>query len=191
MHKISSFTGSARHGWDRMTPGFGAQRPAPNEQVPSPIPGMPMPPIRQTHTRPEVAVVNRQPLPRSTPLSLAFNIPFSSTLAGPDADDVLHATPGAFNRWIRPEDTLEGAPPHTLPIHTQNVEALRTMTKTMTEQSEGRLQASVTSSEPRPIPGLQLGPMKSLVTNVCLSGEPELVRRMRARILNDTPISLV
>jgi len=193
MHKISSFTGSARHGWDRMTPsmGFGAQRPAPNEQAGPPMPGMPVPPPRQTQTRPEVAVVTRQSTPRSTPLSLAFNIPFSSTLAGPEAEDVLHATPGAFRRWIRPEDTPEGAPTHTLPIHAQNVEALRTMTKTMTEQSEGRLQAAVTSAEPRPVPGIQLGPMKSLVTNVCLSGEPELVRRMRARILNDTPISLV
>lgn len=190
MHKISTFTGSAKHGWDRMTP-FGTQRPQPNEQAPSPMPGMPLPPPRQTRAPPEAAVVTRQSTPRSTSLSLAFNIPFSSTLSGPEADDILHATPGAFARWTRSEDTPEGAPNHTLPIHAQNVEALRTMCKTMTEQSEGRLQAAVTSAEPRSIPGLQLGPLKSLVTNVCLSGEPELVRRMRARILNDTPISLV
>jgi hypothetical protein len=187
MHKISSFTGSARHGWDKMTPsmGFGPRPPQPPEP---PMPGMVLPPSKQA--RPDVAALGRQAAPRQGPLNLSFNVPFSSNLAGPEPDDVIHATPGAFTRWTHPEGTPEGAPSHKLPVHAQNVEALRLMCKQMTEQSEGRLQATVTSSEPRPIPGLQPGP-KTLVTNVCLAGEPELVRRMRGRIFNDTPISLV
>jgi len=188
MHKISSFTGSARHGWDKMTPsmGFGPRPPQPPEP---PMPGMVLPPSKQS--RPDVAALGRQTAPRQGPLNLSFNVPFSSFLAGPEPDDVIHATPGAFTRWTHADGTPEGAPTHKLPIHAQNVEALRLMCKQMTEQSEGRLQATVTSSEPRPIPGLQSPPHKTLVTNVCLSGEPELVRRMRGRIFNDTPISLV
>ena len=85
-----------------------------------------------------------------------------------------------------------GTPTYQLPVHTQNVEALRDFCKVMTETSEGRLQASVTSSEPKPINGLQFGgPLKNMVTNVCLSGDPESVKKMRYRIFNDHPISLV
>ena len=35
------------------------------------------------------------------------------------------------------------------------------------------------------------GTLRALVTNVCLSGELEIVNSMRCRILNSTPISLV
>lgn len=94
-------------------------------------------------------------------------------------------------RWTIPAGTEEDLPIHKLPVHTGNVERLRAMCKAMSDNSEGRLAATITSSEPRPIPGLQRGPLKALVTNVVLSGEPDLVRRMRSRILNDTPILLV
>lgn len=185
MHKISSFTGSARHGWDKMTPsmGFGTQR---QHEVPGISPA-----AAPAKTRSDAPPIPRQTAPRHNPLNLSFNVPFSSNLAGPEVDDIIHASPGAFVRWTHPEGTPEGTPNHKLPIHASNVETLRAMCKQMTESSEGRLQAAATSAEPRPIPGLQLGPLNALVTNVCLSGDPELVRRMRGRLLNDTPISLV
>lgn len=182
MHKISS----VRHGWEKMTPsmGFGSQR---QTQQATDQPGAATPP----KPRPDAVPTHRQAGQRNSPLSLSFNVPFSSTLAGPEPDDVIHATPGGFARWIHPIGAEEGTPVHKLPVHAGNVERLRAMCKLMTDESDGALQASITSSEPRPIPGLQRGPLKALVTNVVLSGEPDLVRRMRSRILNDTPIALV
>ncbi|KAF1996641.1 hypothetical protein P154DRAFT_525476 [Amniculicola lignicola CBS 123094] len=50
--------------------------------------------------------------------------------------------------------------------------------------------ATVVSAEPKPLPGLQRGPFGALVTNVCLSGEHELVTQIRSRLLNSTPISM-
>lgn len=186
MHKISNITGSARHGWEKMTPsGMGFGLPRQHHEVP------PMPPQPVKRAADGAPPIPRQTAPRHNPLSLSFNVPFSSNLAGPEPEDIIHATPGAFAKWTHPEGTEEGTPNHKLPIHAGNVENLRAACKTMSETSEGRLQATVTSSEPRPIPGLQLGPLKALVTNVCLSGDPELVRRMRGKILNDTPIALV
>lgn len=52
------------------------------------------------------------------------------------------------------------------------------------------MEATVTSSEPKAAPSLQRRP-QGLVTNVCLSGDGDTVRKMRAKILNETPISLV
>ena len=77
-----------------------------------------------------------------------------------------------------------------LPVHTENIDNLKKMCKNAADQSGGRLTASVVSSEPKAIPGYQLAG-KTAVTNVCLSGDPELVKRERGRILNGTPISLV
>ncbi|KAK5017540.1 hypothetical protein LTR16_003556 [Cryomyces antarcticus] len=182
MHKISNFTGSARHGWEKMTPsmGFGMSRPHPQHDMSV------TPPIKRSMgTQPASPV----PAP-GTIVNLSFNVPFSSNLAGPEVEDVIYASPGAFSRWTFPEGTAEGTPFHKLPVHANNVETLRSLCRAMSENSEGRLQATVTSSSPNPIPGLQRGPLKALVTNVCLSGEQEMVTRMRGRILNDTPISL-
>lgn len=61
----------------------------------------------------------------------------------------------------------------------------------MGEQTDGRVAATVVSAESKPLPGLQRGPLRALVTNVCLSGELEIVNSMRCKILNSTPISLV
>lgn len=124
-------------------------------------------------------------------ITLSFNVPFPANLAGPEPDDVIYASPGAFKRWTHPEGTAEGTATHKLPVHAQNIENLRVLCRQMSEESPGRLQATVTSSEPKPLPGLQRGPSKTLVTNVCLYGESELVHKMRGRILNETPISLV
>jgi hypothetical protein len=125
-------------------------------------------------------------------VTLSFNIPFSSSLPGPAVDDILHATPGASQRWLHPDGTAEGTPVHKLPVHARNVEQLRELCKQLSEGSIGRkLEATVTSSEPKATPSLQRRRVKGLVTNVCLSGDAETVQRMRGKILNETPLALV
>ena len=134
----------------------------------------------------------RQALPGFNTLHLSFNIPFSSTLAGPEPSDVIHATNGALVKWSHPDGTELGTPTHKLPVHAQNVDNLRNLCQEVSDKSKGRLQAMVVSSEPKALPGLQLGgPLRAMVTNVCLSGDSETVRKMRGAILKETPISLV
>lgn len=123
-------------------------------------------------------------------VNLSMNVPFSSTLAGPDSEDVIHASPAALQRWSFPEGTPEGTPVHMLPVHASNVESLQKLCRQITETSGGRIEATVTTSEPKVVPSLQRRP-QSLVTNVCITGEGEAVRKMRAKILNETPILLV
>lgn len=181
MHKISNFTGQARHGWERMTPAFGMSRPHAD------IPGN-QSSLRRPHGPTPQALT---PTPPADPtVNLSFNVPFSSNLAGPDVEDVLHSSPGALQRWTFPEGTPEETPIHQLPVHTNHVETLRRLCRHISESSGGRLEAMVTSSEPKTVPSLQRRP-QGLVTNVCLSGDGETVRKMRAKILNETPISLV
>lgn len=178
MHKISNFTGQARHGWERMTPAFGMSRP--HADIPA----------SQSLRRPHGAPPLTPPTPVDPTVNLSFNVPFSSNLAGPDVEEVLHASPGALQRWTFPEGTPEGTPIHQLPVHVNNVETLRRLCRHVTESSGGRLEATVTTSEPKIVSSLQQRP-QGLVTNVCVSGDGELVRKLRARILNETPISLV
>lgn len=183
MHKISNFTGQARHGWERMTPAFGMSRPhadiPPGNQSSLRRAHGPPPPQALTPTAPVDPTVN-----------LSFNVPFSSNLAGPDVDDVLHSSPTALQRWTFPEGTSAETPIHQLPVHINHVESLRRLCRHIAESSGGRLEATVTSSEPKTVASLQRRP-QGLVTNVCLSGDGETVRKMRAKILNETPISLV
>ncbi|OJJ96507.1 KH domain protein [Aspergillus aculeatinus CBS 121060] len=176
MHKISNFTGQARHGWERMTPTFGMSRPHTDMSSHS---------LRRPHGAPPMT----PPTGIDPTVNLSFNVPFSSTLAGPDADDVLHASPGALQRWSFPEGTPDGTPVHQLPVHASNVEALRRLCRQITESSNGRVEAVVTSSEPKTVPSLQRRP-QGLATNVCITGDGETVRKMRARVLNETPILL-
>lgn len=126
-------------------------------------------------------------------------MPFSSTLAGPDREEIIHATPDALRRWCFPEGTPEGTPTYHLPAHTENVEHLRRLCAAITESSNGRIEATVTSSEPKsntaatvvPSPlSVQRRP-RGLITNVCISGDGETVHAMRAKILKETPIALV
>lgn len=172
-----------------MTPSainFGMQRQQPPDSITAQTPASNLFPKRASDIAP-----TRQTAPRYNPLNLSFNVPFSSNLGGPDVDDIIHATPGAFDRWTHPEGADEDTPIHLLPVHVENVENLKSLCRHMSDSSEGRLQASVTTSKPRQIPGLQVPSVKTLVTNVCLAGDAELVKRMRGRILTDTPISLV
>lgn len=174
MHKISNFTGQARHGWERMTPTFGMSRPHTDMAFRRPHGAPPMTP----------------PSSIDPTVNLSFNIPFSSALAGPDVEDVLHASPNALQRWTFPEGTPEGTPVHQLPVHTSNVEGLGRLCRQITESSGGRIEATLASSEPKAVPSLQRRP-NGLVTNVCVTGDGETVRKMRAKILNETPIMLV
>ncbi|KAK3112924.1 hypothetical protein LTR53_010294 [Teratosphaeriaceae sp. CCFEE 6253] len=185
MHKISSFTGQARHGFGMSS--FGMSRPpaaAPHDYSAAP------PTAKRA-----LAGTSVSPGPGSGglhghPINLSFNVTFHSNLAGPDKEDVLFSSTGAFQKWIHPEDTEEDTPTHALPVHTRNVENLRSLCKQMSEGSGERLHATVTSSKPKPVPGMQRGPLTALVTNVCISGEADVVHKMRAKILNETPITL-
>jgi hypothetical protein len=172
MHKITSFTGQARHGFsERMPAAFGMSRPHQDTQPQRRPPG--------PHTIPPDSTAN-----------LSFNVPFASTLAGPEVDDILHSNPGAFQRWTMPPGTPEGSPIHKLPVHASNVENLRRLCRQISELSGGRLEALVTSSEPKATQALHIRP-QGLVTNVCISGDGELVHKMRMKILSETPILLV
>ncbi|KAL2008600.1 hypothetical protein VTN00DRAFT_6794 [Thermoascus crustaceus] len=177
MHKISNFTGQARHGWERMTPAFGMSRPHTDMAT------------SQSLRRPHGAPPMTPPTGIDPIVNLSFNVPFSSNLAGPDPEDILHASPGAIQRWTFPEGAPEGTPIHKLPVHASNVEALRRLCRHISESSGGRIEATVTSSEPKAVPSLQRRP-QGLVTNVCITGDGDTVRKMRAKILNETPISL-
>jgi hypothetical protein len=180
MHKITNFTGQARHGWDRMAPAaFGMSRPHAAVST------------SQQLRRPQGPPTGvPQPIVVDSTVNLAFNVPFASNLPAPEVEDILHSSPGALQRWTFPVGTAESTPTHKLPIHANNVEALRKLCRQISEQSGGRLEASVTSSELKASQSLQRRP-HGQVTNVCISGDGDLVNKMRAKILNETPISLV
>ncbi|KIW24894.1 uncharacterized protein PV07_10578 [Cladophialophora immunda] len=177
MHKISNFTGQARHGWERMTPAaFGMSRFHQDLSTPQPL--------RRPQGSPGIV---SQPASEATSVNLSFNVPFASNLAGPSPDEILHSSPGAFQRWTFPAGTPEGTPIHKLPVHVQNEERLRSLCAYISDQSGGHIQATVTSSEPKAGPALHRK-SQGLVTNVCISGDGDLVYKMRSKILNETPI---
>lgn len=186
MHKISNFTGQARHGWEKVGPsmGFGMSRPQHQQPDLAVAPSSAKRSLGATSMSPNPAVPGHM-------VNLSFNVPFNSNLPGPDKEDVLYSSTGAFQKWIHPEGAAEETPNHALPIHTRNVENLRSLCKQMSESSGERINATVTSSKPKPVPGMQRGPLTALVTNVCISGDAEVLHKMRAKILNDTPITLV
>lgn len=180
MQRFSNITGQARHGLEKMTPAGLMSRPNQMDM-----------PIAQPVKRP----MNGQPISPLTAVdaivNLSFNVPFASNLAGPDVQEIIHASPKALERWTFPDGTEEQTPIHKLPVHNGNVEQLRRLCRVLEEGSQGRMQATVTSSEPKPVPALQRRPLKGLVTNVCTSGDADIVHKMRAKILNETPIALV
>lgn len=199
MHKISNFTGQARHGWERMTPTFGMSRP--HQDMAAPAMRRPVgPPPPQSQSRPPsassaaaaaAAAGIGSPPGLDARINLSFNVPFSSNLAGPDPEDIMHSTPGAFERWVFPDGTPEGTPTHKLPVHASHVEALRRLCTQMEEQGGDRIEAAtVTSSEMKPVASLQRRP-PGLVTNVCISGDYDAVMKTKARVLKETPIALV
>lgn len=122
------------------------------------------------------------PTSEQVTIHYSFNVPFASDLAGPNTEDILYATKGAVEHWTHPEDAPDDVPIYELPVHAQNVINLRRLCKDL---SSGPLpiEAHVKSSEPKRV--------KGQVTNVCLSGSPDLVHKSREAILNDTPLALV
>ncbi|KAF2213322.1 hypothetical protein CERZMDRAFT_96981 [Cercospora zeae-maydis SCOH1-5] len=188
MHKISNFvsTGHARSGF----PGMGFTRGQPQH------PQQQHQHVSQEHMlgmgKRTMPGMSASPAPSMSGhlVSLSFTVPFNANLPGPDKDDVLYSSTGAFQRWTHPDGAASDVPNHALPVHTRNVETLRSLCKQISEGSGERLHATVTSSKPKPIPGMQRGPLSALVTNVCISGEAEVVHKMRAKILNETPITL-
>jgi len=181
MHKISNFTGQARHGWERMTPAAFGMSSRFHQDMSAPQP------LRRPQGSPSVVPPQAA---ESSYVNLSFNVPFASSLSGPERDDILHSSPGAFQRWTFPVDTAEGTPIHKLPVHVQNEERLRDSCRYLSEQSGGRIEATVTSSEPKAGPALHRK-TQGLVTNVCISGSRELAYKMRAKVLNETPIMMV
>jgi len=188
MHKISNFTGQARHGWERMTPSMGFGRP--NQQQSQPQNDMNGSAPRKGSLNSTNALPSSSILPGQQ-INTSFNVPFASSLSGLDPEEIIWASAGAFSRWTFPPDTAEGTPIHELPVHRNNVENLRMLCKSISESSGGELQAAVTLAKSKPVPGMQRGPLTALVTNVCISGEMEKVYKIRARILNEIPITLV
>lgn len=166
MNKLANM----RHWSERMGPGFGMSRP-----------NMNMTSIAPQHKPPHGSSPILSPTSAETPIHYSFNVPFASDLAGPNIEDILYATNGAVERWTHPADAPDNVPIHELPVHAQNVTNLRKLCKDLTG-GPLPIEAYVKSSEPKTV--------KGQVTNVCLSGSPELVHKSRETILNDTPLAL-
>ena len=173
MQRFQNTIGNARHGLERMTPnGFMSRQ---HGEIPT-----------TNNSRRSVLPVPSTPnAPGDGRVHLSFNIPFSSTLAGPDPIEILHATPDASRKWTFPENAAEDTPNYQLPVHADNVESLRKTCRVLSESSMGRMEAKVICSEPINRRG------QDLLTNVCISGDTDTVYKMRAKVLNETPIVLV
>jgi hypothetical protein len=167
MNKLANM----RHWSERMGPGFGMSRP-----------NMNMTAITPQHKGINGSSPILSPTSAETPIHYSFNVPFASDLAGPNVEDILYATSGAVERWTHPADAPDDVPIYELPVHAQNVTNLRKLCKDLTS-GPLPIEAYVKSSEPKRV--------KGQVTNVCLSGSPELVHKSRETILNDTPLALV
>lgn len=116
------------------------------------------------------------------PIHYSFNVPFASDLAGPNTEDILHATTDAVLRWTHPEEAPDDVPVYELPVHAMNLAQLRQLCREITSNTMP-IEAHVLSTTPKNVNGQ--------VTTVCLSGAPELVQQTRETILNNTPLSLV
>jgi hypothetical protein len=162
--------GNMRHWSERIGPGFGMSRPNMNMTAITP------------HKSVNGASPMMSPNTQDPPIHYAFNVPFASDLAGPNVEDILYATLGAVERWTHPADAPDDVPIHELPVHANNVTALRQMCKDLTT-GPLPIEAHLKTSSPKRV--------KGEVTTVCLSGSPELVHKSRETILNDTPLALV
>jgi hypothetical protein len=116
------------------------------------------------------------------PIHYSFNVPFASDLAGPNTEDILHATTDAVLRWTHPEEAPDDVPVHELPVHAMNLAQLRQLCRDITSNTMP-VEAHVISATPKIARGH--------VTTVCLSGAADLVQQTRDTILNHTPLSLV
>lgn len=171
MNKIANM----RNWSERMSPAFGMSS--------RPNLGMSMQGLHPHHKMaPQGASPITPPQIGDSIIHHAFNVPFASELAGPDTEDILHATADAVLRWTHPAEAPDDVPVYELPVHTDNLAKLRKMCKDITT-SPLPIEAHVISTIPKHV--------KGQVTTVCLSGSHELVWQTREKILNETPLSLV
>lgn len=176
MNKLANM----RHWSERMGPNFGMSRPN------MPMNPNPMNPPRRDHIPPPTAAMPMpQPLdlPTNGIVHYALNVPFSSDLAGPNTEDILHATKDAVLRWTHSVDAPDDVPVYELPVHAQNLANLRKTCKDITD-GPFNIEAHVISTTPKNAKGNQ-------VTTVCLSGTQEMVQKTREMILNDHQTFLV
>ncbi|CAK7199964.1 hypothetical protein SEUCBS139899_002652 [Sporothrix eucalyptigena] len=167
-----------RHWSERMSPNFGMSNRPPN----MPGPGMNnLPKLAHNGAANASATsLNQAGMAMSGPIFYSFNIDYSSDLAGPDTEDILHATTDAVLSWTHPEDAPDDVPVHELPVHARNLGNLRNLCARLASQNE--IEATITSTVPKNA--------KTQVTTVCLVGAHESVYHARETILNETPLSL-
>jgi hypothetical protein len=161
---------------ERMSPNFGLGGGRPNIPIGNPNP----------HQKNPAQQGPAMPAPQGPDATIhyAFNVPFAADLAGPDTEDILHATTDAVLRWTHPADAPDDIGVYDLPIHAQNLAKLRNLCRELTV-GPLPIEAHVITKSPQPnVKGSQ-------IVTVCLSGSPELVYKSRETILNDTPITLV
>ena len=171
-----------------------SERMSPNFNMGSRQPQPPMPPMMPHHHHPHPQQPPQhkvtphgvppiaQPPPMNTPVHYSFNVPFASDLAGPNTEDILHATTDAVLRWTHPETAPDDVPIHELPVHAQNLANLRQTCKEITG-SNLEIEAHVVTTLPKNV--------KGQVTTVYLAGGAELVYKTRDLVLNSIPLSLV
>lgn len=171
MQKLAANMGM-RHWGDRIqSPGFGR----PNN--------MNMAPMNPHQKAGAPGQQPHSPSPAAdTTIHFAFNVPFVSDLAGPNTEEILHASPASVNRWTHPAEAPDDVPIYQLPVHAGNLANLHSLCQ---ELSRGPLpiEAHVVESTPKHV--------KGQVVTVSLSGAPELVHKSRETILSDTPLALV
>ncbi|KAG5988406.1 hypothetical protein E4U54_004670 [Claviceps lovelessii] len=167
MNKLANM----RHWSERMSPNFGMGRPN------MPLNGL------NPHQKNAVQSAGPISLPQAADATIhySFNVPFASDLAGPDTEDIVHATTDAVLRWTHPADAPDDVQVHELPVHAQNLANLRRL---CLDLSVGPLpiEAHVVSSSPKSGRGQ--------ATTVCLAGSLELVNKSRETILNEIPIAM-
>ncbi|KYK59441.1 KH domain-containing protein [Drechmeria coniospora] len=163
-----------RHWSERMSPNFGMGRP-----------NMPMN-NNNLNSHPKNAPQLGGPMnvvqPADATIHYSFNVPLASDLAGPNTEDIVHATTDAVLRWTHPEDAPDDVQVHELPVHAQNLTHLRQLCADLC-LGPLPIDAHVLSTSPKNGRGQQ-------VTTVCLTGTPELVNKSRETILNEIPISM-
>src|SRR4051812_25865008 len=101
----------------------------------------------------------------------AFNVPFSCDLAGPNTEEIIYARQSAISRWTHPADAPDNVEVYKLPVHAENLDKLRLLCERL-EQGALKVVAHVLSAVPKSMNG-------GVVTTVCLSGPPALVRQAR------------
>ncbi|KAJ8122928.1 hypothetical protein ONZ43_g1000 [Nemania bipapillata] len=172
MQKLAANMGM-RHWSDRIqSPSFGMSS-RPNMNM------TPMNPHQKTGA-PGAPPLSPSPAADTT-IHFAFNVPFALDLAGPNTEEILHATGDSVLRWTHPGDAPDDVPIYDLPVHAQNLATLQNLCQ---ELSRGPLpiDAHVILTAPKLV--------KGQVVTVSLSGAPELVHKSRETILSDTPLAL-